>query len=101
MINKRHVDWADLQHPSSARILQDYQKILQDCMVAFIENMKSSEARSASDARGGGNGGGDSSKNALETINRISCVCATAGWIGLAICGPTCLGTTIALAVDP
>ena len=94
ILNGNRLSYSDFERPESMALIDEYHTYFRDFLVEVVEDMK--QRRGA-----GGNGGSDNSKDALETIGDISCVCSTFGWIGLLICGPTCLGTIIAKAVDP
>lgn len=87
----------DFEKSEALELVSEYHTYFQDFLVEVVKYMQQQQTTRA----GGGNGGSSSQKNALDTIKDISCVCSSFGWIGLAICGPTCLGTIIAKAVDP
>lgn len=93
-LNGNRLSYSDFEKPESMALVDEYHTYFRDFLIEVVEDMK--QHRGA-----GGDGGSDNSKDALETISRISCTCSGFGWIGALICGPTCVGTIIALAVDP
>lgn len=96
LLNGTRLSFADLENPETATLMYEYNIYFQDFLVNLTKDMQQQMIKGS-----GGNGGEDSSKKAIDIISDISCVCASFGWLGLAICGPTCLGMVIAKAVDP
>ena len=95
--NGNRLSLNDFEKSEATDLVSEYHVFFQDFLVEVVRDMQQQQTTKA----GGGNRGSSSQKMALQTIKDISCVCSSFGWIGLAICGPTCLGTIIAQAVDP
>jgi len=95
LLNGSRMSFADLESADTAALMYEYQIYFKDFLITLTKDMQEKILK------GSGNGGVDNDKKAIDIISDISCVCASFGWIGLAICGPTCLGMVIAKAVDP
>lgn len=93
----------DLEDPKTALIVHEYHELFRDFLVGVVKDMQQymrksdegtgeySEMREANEEQ----------KKVVSVVKSIACTCSGFGWIGLAICGPTCLGVIIAEAVDP
>lgn len=93
LLNGEAIGADELEDAAVGALLSSYRRYLEDFLVVAVEHMQPADrARAASNAK---------VKAALEAINTISCVCAGFWPFGTAICGPTCVGTTIAIAADP
>ena len=97
MLNGRRLSFAELEDSPVAPLLHEYHLYLQDFIGSLVRDMQKNAAARA----GGGDGGVDDDKKAVDVISDIACACSGFGLIGLAICGPTCLGMVIAKIADP
>lgn len=95
LLNGSKLSFNELENPDTAALMYEYRTYFQDFLIKLTKDMQEKILK------GSGNGGVSNDKKAIDIISDISCVCASFGWLGLAICGPTCLGMVIAKAVDP